>query len=124
MSAMNNTETPGTETVIYKHNANRSNIKYQGWDTNGLKEFSDIANLIKSQCSEQYRQQMEEKYKNHVQNKLNCMYGIITPTPSESKDSHIACNDLPSDENTPVSTVQKQATNANHNITDLFNVIC
>ena len=47
MSAMNNIETPGTATVKYKHTANRSNIKYQGWDANGLKEFSDIAKLIK-----------------------------------------------------------------------------
>ena len=36
MSAMNNTETPGTVTVKYKHTANRSNIKYQGWDAAGL----------------------------------------------------------------------------------------
>ena len=63
MSAMNNTETPGTATVKHKQIANRSNIKYQGWDANGLKKFSDIAKLIKSQRSEQYRQQLEENYK-------------------------------------------------------------
>ena len=36
MTAMNNTETPGTATIKYKHTANRSNIKYQGQDTAGL----------------------------------------------------------------------------------------
>ena len=49
MSAMNNTETPGIATVKFKHTANRSNIKHQGWDANGLKEFLDIAKLIKSE---------------------------------------------------------------------------
>ena len=71
----------------FKHTANRSNIKYQGWDVD--KEFSDIASLIKLQHNQQYRQQMEQNYKNHVQNKLNCMYGIITDTPSESTESYI-----------------------------------
>ena len=47
MSAMNNTETPGIATVKYKHTANRSNIKYQGWDADRLKESTDIAKLIK-----------------------------------------------------------------------------
>ena len=49
MSVMNNTETPDIATVKYKHTANRSNIKYQGCDTDGLKEFSNIASLIKLQ---------------------------------------------------------------------------
>ena len=66
MSAMNNTETPGTATVKYKHTTNRSSIKYQGWDVDGLKEFSGIVKLIKEQCSEQYWQQLEENCKNHV----------------------------------------------------------
>ena len=48
MSAMNNTETPCTKTVKHKHTANRSNIKYKGWDADGLKEFSAIAKLIQS----------------------------------------------------------------------------
>ena len=91
----------------HKHTANRSNIKYQGWDENGLKEFTAIAKLIKSQCSEQNRQQMEENYKNLVQIKLNLMYGIITPTSSECTDLYIAYNDLPSDEDAPVSIEQK-----------------
>ena len=90
MSAMNNTEIPGTPTVKYKHTANMSNIKFQCWDADGLKEFTCIAKLIKSYFSEHYRQQMEQNYKIHIQSKLNCMYGIITPTPSESKDSYIA----------------------------------
>ena len=47
------------------------------------------------------------------------MYGIITATPNESTDSYIAYNDLSSDEDEPVSTVENQATNANHNITEL-----
>ena len=81
---MNNTETPGIATVQYKHTANMSNIKYQGWDMIGLKEFSNIASLIKLQHSEQYRRQMEQNYKNHIQNKLNCMYGIITDMPSKN----------------------------------------
>ena len=67
---------------------------------------------------------MEQNYKNHVQNKLNCMYGIITATPSENTESHIAYNDLSSDEDAPVSTVQNQASNANHNITKLDNDKC
>ena len=62
--SLNNTETPGTATVKYKDTANRSNIKYQGWDADGSREFTDIASLIKFQRSEQYRQQMEENYKN------------------------------------------------------------
>ena len=53
MSVRNNTETPGIATVQYKHTANRSNIKYQGLDADGLKDFSNIASLIKSQRSEQ-----------------------------------------------------------------------
>ena len=59
MSVINNTETPGILTVQHKHTTNRSNIKYQGWDAGGLKEFSNVASLIKSQRSEQYRRQME-----------------------------------------------------------------
>ena len=98
MSAVNNTETPGTATVKYKHIASRSNIKYQDWDANGLKEFSEIATLIKLQHSQQYRQLIEENYKKHVQNKHNRKYCIITPTPSESTDLYIAYNDLSSDE--------------------------
>ena len=98
MSAMNNTETPDITAVKYKHTANRSNIKYQGWDVDGLKEFLKIALLIKAQHSEQYRRQMEQNYKKYVQNKLNCMYGIIIDTPSENIESYIACNDLSSDE--------------------------
>ena len=89
MSAMNNTETPGTATVKSKHTANRSNIKYCGWDANELKEFSEIAKLIKSQRSQQYRQLIKEHYKNNVENKDNRKYGIITPTPSKSTDSSI-----------------------------------
>ena len=118
---MNNTETPGTATVKYKHSANRSNIKYQGWDTDGLKEFSNIASLIKLQRNQQCRRQLEQNYKNHVQNKLNCKYGIITATPSESIESYIVHNDLSSDDDEPVSTAQNQATNANHNIVELDN---
>ena len=93
MSTMNNTETPGTATIKYKHTANTSNIKYQGWDVDGLKQFSNIASLIKIQCSEQYRRRTEQNYKNRVHNKLNCMYGIITVTPYENTKSYIAYND-------------------------------
>ena len=118
MSAMNNTETPGTATVKYKHTEHRSNIKYRGWDADGLKEFSVIATLIKSQRSQQYRQQIEENYKNHVETKLNRKYGIITPTPSKNTDSYVAYNDLPSDEDEPVSTEQNQSIIANHNIAE------
>ena len=53
MSAMNNTETPGAATIKYKHTANRSNIKYRGWDADGLKDFSKIVKLIKEQRSQQ-----------------------------------------------------------------------
>ena len=49
------------------------------------------------------------------------MYGIITDKPSESTDLYIAYNDLSSDEDKPVSTVQNQATNANHRIGKLDN---
>ena len=124
MSAMNDTEKPDITTVKYKNTANRSNIKYQGWDVDGLKEFSDIASLIKSQCNQQYRRQTEQNYKNHVQNKLNCMYGIITDIPSENIESYIAYNDSSSDEDESVSTVQNQATNANHNFAELDNNQC
>ena len=48
MSTMNNTETPGIATIKYKHTANRSTIKYQGWDADGLKKFSNIASNIAS----------------------------------------------------------------------------
>ena len=116
MSVMNNTETPDIATVKYKHTAYRSNIKYQGWDSDGFEKFSDIAKLIKSQRSEQYSQQLEENYKNHIQNKPHCMYGIITAKPSECTDLDIAYNDLQSDEDTPVPTEQNQSTNANHKI--------
>ena len=44
------------------------------------------------------------------------MYGIITPTPSESTYSYIAYNDLPSDEDKQASTEQNQSTNTNLNI--------
>ena len=44
------------------------------------------------------------------------MYGIITSTPSESTDLYIAYNDLPSDEDKQVLTVQNQSTNVNLNI--------
>ena len=67
---------------------------------------------------------MEQNYKNHVQSKLICMYGIITDTPNESTDSYIAYNDLSSDEYEPVSTAHYQATNANHKITELDNNKC
>ena len=106
MSAMNNTETPGTATVKYNHTANRSNIKYRGCDANEIKEFSDIAKLIKSQRCQQYRQLIGENYKNHVQNKLNHKYSFITLTPGKSTDSYIACNDLSSDEDQQASTEQ------------------
>ena len=59
---------------------------------------------------------MEQHYKNHVQNKLNGMYGIKTDTPSETTESYIAYNDLSIDEDEPVSTVKNQSTNANNNI--------
>ena len=49
MLAMNNTERSGIATVQYKHSANRSDIKHQGCDGAGLKEFSNIVSLIKSQ---------------------------------------------------------------------------
>ena len=71
--------------------------------------------MIKLQCSEQYRQLIEENYNNHVKNKLNRIYGIITPTPSESTDLYIAYNDLPCDEDKQVSTEQNQSTNTNLN---------
>ena len=62
MPAKNNTETRANTTVKYKHIANRSNIKYQGWDSDGLKEFLKIAKLINSQRIQQYRRQMEQNY--------------------------------------------------------------
>ena len=52
------------------------------------------------------------------------MYGIITDTPSENTESYIAYNDLSNDEDEPVSTIQNQATNANHNIVELDNNKC
>ena len=52
MTAMNDTEIPGTVSVKYKHTTNRSYIKCQGLDANGPKEFSNIAKLIKLQRSE------------------------------------------------------------------------
>ena len=52
------------------------------------------------------------------------MYGIITATPSESIESYIAYNDLSSDEDEPVSIVQNQATNFNHNVVELDNGEC
>ena len=67
---------------------------------------------------------MEQNYKNHIQNELNQMYGIITDTPSENTESYISCNDLSSDEDEPVSTVQNQATNVIHNIAELENDEC
>ena len=70
----------GIATITYKHTANTSNIKYQGQDADGLKEFSKNVSLIKIQRCEQYRLQMEQSYKNQAQNKLNCMYDIITDT--------------------------------------------
>ena len=118
MSAMNNTETPGTATVKYKHTVNRSNIKYQGQVSDGLKVFSEIAKLIKEQCGQQYRQLIAENYKKHVDNKINRKYGIITPTPRESTDSYIVYNDLPSDEDQQASMEQHQSSNANHNIAE------
>ena len=130
MSAMNNTETPGITIVKYKHIANRSNTKYQCWDANVLQDFSKIASLIKMQCSEQCRRQMEQNYKKRVQNKLNRMYGVIKHTQCENIESYIAYNYLSSDENEPISIVQNQSTNANCNITtcnnevDVVNVIC
>ena len=51
------------------------------------------------------------------------MYGIITATPSESTELYIAYNYLSSDEDEPVSTVQDQATNANHNIADKCDMV-
>ena len=121
MSALNNIETPGIATVKYRHTANRSNIKYQCWDVAGLKEFLQIASLIKIQHSEQYRRQMEQNYKNHIKNKLNCIYGIITNTPFEHTDLYPAYNDLSSDEDETVSAVQNKSTYANHNIAEYYN---
>ena len=63
---------------------------------------------------------MEENYKNHVQNKLNCIYSIITDTPSENKESCIAYNSLSSDEDVPVSTEPNQSTNVNDNIANYY----
>ena len=54
MSAMYTTKISGIATVKYKHTANKSNIKYQGLDADGLKQFSQITSLIKMQHSEQY----------------------------------------------------------------------
>ena len=51
------------------------------------------------------------------------MYGIIIDIPNESTESCIAYNDLSNDEE-PVSTVQNQATNANHNIGELDDNEC
>ena len=124
MSAMNNIETPGIATVKYKHTANRSNIKYQGWDADGLKEFSQIASLIKLQRNQQYRHEIEQNYKTNVQNKLNCKYNIITGPPGDKPASYIAYNDLISDEDEPVSTVQNQSTDANHDIVESDNDEC
>ena len=90
MSAMKNTETSGTATVQYKHTANRSIIKYLCWDADELKEISKIASLIKVQHIEQHRRQMKKKFKNHVENKLNRMYDIVTDTPYENTKSYIA----------------------------------
>ena len=73
------------------------------------------------QHSEQYRQQLEENYKNHVQNKIKSINGIIAATPSESADLSIAYNDLLNDEDAPVSIEQNQSSNANHNIGELNN---
>ena len=66
---------------------------------------------------------MEQKYKNEVQNKLDCMYVIITDTPNENTESYIAYNDLSSDEDEPVSTVPNQSTNVNHNIAKCNNEV-
>ena len=52
------------------------------------------------------------------------MYGIITDIPSESTELYNAYNDLLNDNDEPVSTVQNQATNANHNIAKLDNDKC
>ena len=51
---------------------------------------------------------MEQNYKNHIQNKLNCMYRIITDTPYENTELYIAYNDLSSNKDQPVSTVKNQ----------------
>ena len=83
---MNNTETLGIATVKYKHTANISNITYQGWDETILTNSS----LIKLQRSKQYRQQMEQNYQIAIQNKLNCMYGIITDIPYKDTESYNA----------------------------------
>ena len=118
MSAMNNTETPGIATIKYKHTANRSNIKYQGWDAAGLREFSKIASLIKAQRNQLYRQEMEQNYKNHVKNKLNRKYNIITGPPVDKPASYIAYNDLLSDDDEPVSTEHYQELDNNHDIVE------
>ena len=90
MSVMNNIETPGIVPVKCNHNANRSNIKYQGQDLDELQEFLKITSLIKMKRSEQHRRQIELNYKNQVQNKLNRMYDIITDTPCENTELYIS----------------------------------
>ena len=66
---------------------------------------------------------MEQNYKNHVQNKLNCMYGNITNIPSENTESYIAYNNLSSDQDQPVSTVPNQSINVNHYIAKFKNEV-
>ena len=52
------------------------------------------------------------------------MYGIIKTTSSENLDLYIAHNDLPNNEDAPVSTEQNQSINANLNISELDNNQC
>ena len=47
----------------------------------------------------------------------------ITCTSNENAESHIAYNDLSSDEDEPVSTVPNQSTNTNHNIAECNNEV-
>ena len=51
------------------------------------------------------------------------MYGIITDTPSENTESCIAYNDLSSDEDEPLSTVQNQLTSPNRNVAQCKNEV-
>ena len=61
---------------------------------------------------------MEQNYKNHVKNKLNRKYNIITGPPVDKPASYIAYNDLLSDDDEPVSTEHYQELDNNHDIVE------
>ena len=97
---MKKTIDPNEKIVKPRHTKEKSNKKFGGWDQEGLKRYSNIAQLINVERKMTERIDIEEEYRKMYYDKLN---GSEEQQEIENKSattgsSYVAYNDLGTDE--------------------------